>query len=322
MIGAAASAATTSGSDSGIAPAIIGAVAAISVALISSIASYVLAVRQSRQDLKARLKQTGAEGEQARETAKRQYELEAIKRFRADVGPAKGQIIEAVHDLNDRLRSLFGNPQAPGWTSRHGYYQQTFIWLVLRPFTWRELLRRRTTYLDQSLSDLVLDEYAFLRDCHQIEKSLTDAAAFAGTGYDDTHSTAHAFAGNLREGAELLIVGSSGGEICMSASEFRDQLGSLREREPIAEIEPLLSNPDQVDRVTSYKLARLLILYQACSIFLNDWHLPYRHFESAQSVIELLAIVRDEDIRGAVQQYLAKGTQVEALAAPGHNRYR
>src|SRR6202035_4092511 len=304
MIGAAASAATTSSSDSGIAPAVIGAVAAIAIALISSLVTYLLAGRQSRQDLKARIKQAGAEGEQARETAKRQYELEAIKRFRADVGPAKGQIIEAVHDLSDRLRGLFQNPQALAWTSGDGYYRQTFMCLVLRPFTWRELLRRRTTYLDQSLSDLVSDEYAFLRDCHPIEKSLTDPSAFVGTGYDDPHSTAHVFAGNLREGAELLIVDSSGGEICMSASRFRDQLASIREREPIAEIEPLLSNLDRVDRTTSYRLARLLILYHACSVFLIDWHLPYRRSDSPQFVIECLVSVGDEDVRRAVQQYL------------------
>jgi hypothetical protein len=304
MVSATASAATTSTSDSGLAPAVIAALAAIAVAFISSTAAYLLARHQSRQDLEARLKQAGAEGEQARETAKRQYELEAMKRFRADVGPAKGQIIEAVHDLNDRLRGLFQNPQALGWTSSRGYYQQTFVWLVLRPFTWRELFRRRTTYLDQSLSDLVSDEYEFLRDCRHLEESLTDPSAFGDTGYDDTHSMGHVFAGTLREGAELLIVEGSGGEICMSASRFRELLGSLREREPIAEIEPLLSNLDRIDRTTSYKLARLLVLFHACSSFLTAWHLPYRRFESPQAVIERLVALRDEDLRLAVKQYL------------------
>lgn len=308
MLRAVASAATTSTADSEFAKAVIAGLAAIAVALISSIVAYRLAVRQSRQDLEARLKQAGAEGEQARETAKRQYELEAMKHFRADVGPAKGQIIEAVHDLNDRLRGLFKNPQARGWTSSHGYYQQTFVWLVLRPFTWRELFRRRTTYLDQSLSDLVSDEYAFLRDFRHLEGSLTDPSAFGDTGYDDAHSTGHVFAGSLREGAELLIVEGSGGEICMSASRFRERLGSLREREPIAEIEPLLSNLDRIDRTTSYKLARLLILFHACSEFLTAWHLPYRPFESPGSVIERLVAVGDEDIRLVVKQYLQSGS--------------
>jgi hypothetical protein len=114
----------------------------------------------------------------------------------------------------------------------------------------------------------------------------------------------HVFAGTLREGAELLIVEGSGGEICMSASRFRELLGSLREREPIAEIEPLLSNLDRIDRTTSYKLARLLVLFHACSSFLTAWHLPYRRFESPQAVIERLVALRDEDLRLAVKQYL------------------
>jgi hypothetical protein len=42
-----------------------------------------------------------------------------MKHFHAEVGPAKGQIIEAVHDLADRLRGLFTNSQALTWTDHH-----------------------------------------------------------------------------------------------------------------------------------------------------------------------------------------------------------
>src|SRR5258706_14357174 len=98
-----ASGAALAATDPSVSAAIIAAIASIAIAVVSGLVSYRQAVRQSREDLKNRVQEAAAQGKQERETAQRQYELEAIKRFRENVGPAKGQIIEAVHDLGERL---------------------------------------------------------------------------------------------------------------------------------------------------------------------------------------------------------------------------
>ena len=281
--------------------AIVSGVFAVIVAGVSGISAYLLGKRNLNQRL-AELKESGS---QDRATAEREYQLQAMKTFREAVGGPKSQIIEAVHDLSDRLRRFLSREQPWEWTDSRstGYYRPSFTWLVVRPFVWIEILRRRMVYLDQMLGDLVEEELRFFGYCRLLERALTEAGLFRGTTYDANVSSAHVFAGTLRATAEELIVRDGSNFTCMNAVEFdRDEDG--RGRSCAAAIEEVLSDLHR-DSAKDYRVARLIALYCATNSLLQGFHLPFREHETVSESLRYVELVPDQ-IQDAIRSNLQR----------------
>lgn len=151
--------------------AIISGTFAAVVAVVAGVLSYVFGKRTMERQLADNITQIGATGEQERITAQREYQLDAMKTFRGTVGGPKGQVIESAHDLSDRLRKLVGRDSAASGVStdpwglmrgQNGFYRRNTAWLILHPFIWIDVLRGKLVFLDQTLGELVEDEFRFL----------------------------------------------------------------------------------------------------------------------------------------------------------------
>ena len=278
--------------------AIVTGFFALIVAIVSGYVSYVTATRASKRDLETRLLEARESGVQDRETAEKQYQLQAMRTFREVVGGPKSQIIEAVHDLSDRLRRFLSEEQPREWTDStrtgsSGYYRRSFVWLVVRPFVWLEILRRNMVYLDQTLGSLVEDELRFLMHCHLLELSLTDVALFSDTDYDPEVASAHVFAGSLRAAAEQWIRCSDSRLVCIVYNEFEkdeDEKGVSQAED----VEQIVSDLHIQGRDTDFKLARLVALYCAANSLLSQFSLPFRQVEDVDQSLNRLDLISQE----------------------------
>lgn len=270
-------------SDAIVASAISGVIAIV-VAVLAGWLSYTQALKQVREG-----------GRESRATAEREYQLQAMKNFREVTGGPKSQIIESVHDLSDRLRGFLSREQAWDWTETDGYYRRSFVWLIIRPFVWIEILRRRMVYLDQTLGELVEDELRFLRYCRLLEDALTSPGLFLNTDYDRAHSEAHIFSGNLRATAErFAITEDSGRLVCMRFHKFDEAMCEPGVHGYVADVERLVSNLHVEDHLSAFRRARLVAMYCATSAFLQHYHLPFREVESLEESMKYCEVIPDD----------------------------
>src|SRR6266511_4227902 len=307
-------------------PALVSGAAAIAVAVVGAVLSYVLGRRTMRSELKNRLEIAQEEGAQTRRTAERQYQLEAMKTLRTAVGAPKSQIIEAAHDLSDRLGGFLGRKHNWEWTNSAGYYRNSFTWLIARPYVWNAILRGQMVYLDQTLGDLIDEEMKFLRHCRLLEDALTQVSLFNGTSYDSTYASAHVFSGRLRKVTDVATVNGRGDHsmpICMGFTEFESLLaegtkGGTKDS-PLADIERLVTGlGDNADPSTPFRLARLIALYTAANRLLEHFSLPFRPFTSVQASLERTEILPD-DLRPAIDTNLG-AVMAEARCRPGRRQ--
>jgi hypothetical protein len=283
-------------------PAVVAGIASVTVAVLGAVLSYAFGRRTMRQELDNRLKQVQAEGTQDRETAERQYQLDAMKVFRTAVGPPKSQIIEAAHDLSERLRRLFGVEQEWTWTAERGYYRRTFTWLIARPLVWIEILRREMVYLDQTLGDLIEDELRFLAHCRLLERAVIDVDLFDGTGYNRGQASAHVFGGRLRTLTEHCRTevgeGNSARLVCIDSHAFDrllDGAGDDAAQAAAEDIERLvtdLANPE--NRHRPFRVARLIAVYCTTNCLLESFSLPFREAESTRTSTAWVRLLPEE----------------------------
>jgi hypothetical protein len=273
-----------------IAAPLIAASAAIAVAILGSISSYYLSRRQARRDLDAKLQVAAREAEYELAQARRSYELDAMKQFRAATGPAKSQIIEAVHDLSDRLRGLLSRDPAHPWseTSGNTEYKRTLVWRLARPVIWLKLLRRELSFLDHTLGELLAEELKFLRACHLLELSYYGGRLFDGVerpaaagrkGYVTREC--------LAELAEACSVSDKEHKVCIDYSQFKQNVRVPDEvSDLVSDLEP--GNPD-----CDLQVARLVAVYAASNALLAEFALPFRKFEPVEASVERVALVTE-----------------------------
>ncbi|MGH3021955.1 MAG: hypothetical protein ACRDNR_17605 [Gaiellaceae bacterium] len=290
-------------------PAIISGTFAAVVAVVAAFLSYWFGKRTLRQQLTDKLQEIGATGQQDRVTAEREYQLEAMKTFRATVGGPKGQIIESVHDLSDRLGQIL-RPESGVSTDRwellrkSSPYLLTTSWLTLRPFVWIDILRGQMVFLDQTLGDLVDEEFRFLNYCRLLERALTERELFEGADYK-WPELAQVFYNQLRFITEQLTTFGDSSTASISYSEFM-------QREPSPEVRGVmefLQNAGARGRLGELRRARLIALYAASNFFLEHFRLPYRRFESAEKSIKYLdgiSQARGDPIRENLQKLLSE----------------
>jgi hypothetical protein len=241
-------------------------VAAGAISLVVSVATTYLSNNLSRKN--------------KMEEMREQYRLEAMKSFRETVGPPKGQIIESMHDLSDRLRAFLDRRQSWAWTDRDDYYRRSFIWLIVRPAVWMEILRRHLVHLDQTLGSELDTEFRFREFCDRYERSLSDVSLFANTGYDSNEESAHVFSGTLRSVAERLVIEDAAGMRCIRYSDFELNEGArgLSIAEPLAHLVTGLGQA--AEESPPYRLARLIGVYCTVNAFLEHHNLPYETYET------------------------------------------
>ena len=295
--------------------AIISGATGILVAILAGVVSYLKGTSTLKRELDNRLKEIEQTGVQDRQTAEREYQLHAMKAFREAIGGPKGQIVEAVHDLSDRLRRFLSGEQSWDWTEDSGYYRRSFTWLIVRPFVWMEILRQRMVHLDQTLGDLIENEFRFLRHCRLMERAMTETELFRGTGYDTNVASAHVFAGDLRAVMEDFVNTGDPGLACIGYREFdedKKKTGISRAED----IERIVSNlarssADSENPDREFRLARLVALYCAANSLLEHFALPYRHSETVCDSIKRLTVIR-EDFQPPILANLLAMIQVSA----------
>jgi hypothetical protein len=288
-------------------PALISGAFATVVAVIAASLSYWFGKRTLRQELADKLQEVGATGLENRITAEREYELEAMKTFRSTVGGPKGQIIESVHDLSDRLRQILQpEKEVDRWDllGKSDRYRLVTSWLILRPFVWIDILRGQMVFLDQTLGDLVDGEFRFLNYCRLLERALTERTLFEGADYEWPEN-AQVFYNQLRFMTEELTTSSDTGTTSISYTDFMQQKPSPS----VGGLMELLQNAGAGDRLGELQRARLIALYTASNFFLEHFALPYRRFEPAEASIKYLDAIsqaRGEPIRENLKKLLSE----------------
>jgi hypothetical protein len=303
--------------------AIISGTFAALVAVVAAVLSYVFGKRTMERQLADNITQIGATGEQERITAQREYQLDAMKTFRATVGGPKGQVIESAHDLSDRLRKLVGRDSAASGVStdpwglmrgQNGFYRRNTAWLILHPFIWIDVLRGKLVFLDQTLGELVEDEFRFLNFCRLLERAVTERTLFEGTDYE-YGEIAHVWYNQLRFLAEQLTVTGEAGVVAISYSEFM-------KRRPSPEVQAVMAFLEAAagtDKIGEFGRARLIALYAASNLFLENFGLPYRQFEGAEQSLVYLESISPE--RGQpIRENLLRLLREHADLAPFANR--
>jgi hypothetical protein len=287
-------------------PAVISGTFAAVVAVVAAILSYWFGKRTLRQQLTDKLHEIGAVGEQQRVTAEHEYRLEAMKTFRSTVGGPKGQIIESVHDLSDRLEKLLRpgtGVTTDSWEllREDELYRRSTAWLIVRPFVWIDILRGKLVFLDQTLGDLLREEFRFLNYCRLLERAITQRTLFEGTDYK-WPELAHVWYNQLRVIAEELTTSEASGTASISYSEFMH-------RDPSPEIRGVMEFLQNAARGRLEELgrARLIALHAGSNLFLEHFGLPYRQFEGAEKSITYLDAIspaRGDPIRENLRKLL------------------
>jgi hypothetical protein len=296
-------------------PAIISGTFAALVAVVAAFLSYWFGKRTLRQQLTDKVQEIGASGLQDRITAEREYQLEAMKTFRATVGGPKGQIIQSVHDLSDRLRAILQPEEGVAtdrWVllSKSDPYRRTTFWLILKPFVWINILRGQMVFLDQTLGDLVEGEFRFLNYCRLLERALTERTLFQGTDYQ-WPEVAQVFYNQLQFINEQLTADS--GTASISYSEFM----KARPTTEVQGVMEFLQNAGARGRLGELRRARLIALYTASNFFLERFRLPYRQFETAEESLmyfDAISPARGTPIRENLQKLLSEHANLSPSA--------
>jgi hypothetical protein len=281
--------------------AIVVGIFAVAVAGLA----YLFSVRRARAELESGLKEVRLSASRARRTGEAQYLVQAEKAFLVGVGPASGQVIEVVHDLADGLSALFDADAAvdPSRICSDWYYRRTLVWLMIRPFAWLEVLRRRQSRLDQMLNtEAVRNHYRFLTACNFFEWSFSSLRIFDGIDYDPRAETAHLFNSTIRLAGESTVITVDGSERCMSYSEFLSKFGEFRFTW-LGALDDLLSGMADDSDVADLRRVRLLTVYVACCSLRKHFPIPYRPGPAVPVVVDL-RFVRNPVLRDRVQEQL------------------
>ncbi len=231
--------------------------------------------------------------------AETHYKFNALLKYREQVRAPMGQVLESLHDAGDRLYALMNDASGEKrqWTMEDAYYRRSFMWLLLRPLVWMEILRYRRTSLDLGLEAVTEEDQRFQGLCRLYELSLHRAQLFAGTGYDEGAAEAHVFAGDLRRMAEILV--DEDWQRPISYARFVDEFcGTGSRAGEIAPIAQLVSHLGEESYLTDMKLARLLCAYVACLCILERRGLPFRPLEEPTAALGCLPhIVTNPEFR-------------------------
>jgi hypothetical protein len=283
----------------------VPALLAGALALGAASFAYRLSLRRALAELDVRIKGERQSAPETPSTAESQYRLEAEKTFLAEVGPASGQVIEAVHDLTDVLSALFDKDAGvdPSLICSDWHYRQTLIWLMIRPLAWLEILRRRQSQLDQTLNTAATrNHYRFLTACHFFEWSFSSLRIFDTVAYNPRGETAHLFYSTVRLAGESTVITDHGLERCMSYSEFLSKFGEFRFTW-LGPLDELLSGMADDSDVADLRRARLLTVYVACCSLRKHFPMPYRPPPAMPVTIDL-RFVRNAVLRDGVQEQL------------------
>ncbi len=289
----------------GLWPTIWPALAAGAVALVAAAVAHVWSVRRARAELDRRVAEIRRAAADAYRTGEARYRRAAEKRFLAGVGPASGQIIEVVHDLTDGLSEVFDEHAAVELSAiaSDWYYRRALIWLMVRPFAWLEVLRRRQSRLDLTLdTPAVRKHYRFLAACQFLEWSFSSTQIFDGIDYDARGEAAHLLYSTLRLAGEDTVVTADGVERCMTYSEFVPAIGRFRYTW-LGAFEDLIRGVADESEVGDLRRVRLLTVYVACCSLRRHFAIPARAVPAAPVVVNL-RWVRNTELRGSMQERL------------------
>ncbi|MFZ2033038.1 MAG: hypothetical protein WAW53_04705 [Candidatus Dormiibacterota bacterium] len=281
------------------------AIVAGSVAVAAAALAYLFAVRRARKELDRRLADMKLLAPGAHRNAESQALPDAEKAYLMAVGPASGQVIEVVHDLTDALSALLDAAAAadPSRTCSDWYYRRTLTWLMVQPFAWLEVLRRRQSRLDKTLNTAaVRDHYRFLAACHFLEWSFSSLRIFDGIDYNPRAETAHLFHTTIRLAGESTVITVDGSDRCMSYSEYLSRFGEFRFTW-LGPFDDLLGGMADDSDVADLRRVRILTVYIACCSLRKHFPVPYRP-PVAEPVIVDLRFVRNPVLRDRVQEHL------------------
>jgi hypothetical protein len=271
-----------------LAPELITGGVSVVTALIAAWVSYVFGKRAMRDQLPVELEKIRATAQETRDTAAWDYQLQAVRVLREAVGAPKTHIIEATHDLADRLQGFLSRRHDWSWTHGEGYYRYTFVQLLACPLVWMEVLRRTTTYLDRNLGEAAAEEFEFLGYCRDIENAFTDVRLFRDAMYDGAQSTAHLFSGTLRDLTDQLVRSEDSRLRCARYGEFRDvwtEAVPNNKGGPLVDLDGLISDFGNSPNDEPFRIVRLLLIYLRCLALLERYHLPYREYESVDQAL-------------------------------------
>ena len=241
----------------------------------------------------------------AHRTGESQNVPDAEKAYLMAVAPASGQVIEVVHDLTDALSALLDAAAAvdPSRICSDWYYRRTLTWLMVQPFAWLEVLRRRQSQLDKTLNTAaVRDHYRFLAACHFLEWSFSSLRIFDGIAYNPRAETAHLFHTTIRLAGESTVITVDGSDRCMSYSEYLSKFGEFRFTW-LGPFDDLLGGMADDSDVADLRRVRILTVYIACCSLRK--HFPVQHRPPvAEPVIVDLRFVRNPVLRDTVQEHL------------------
>ena len=232
------------------------------------------------------------------QSAQTQYRFNALLKYNEQVKAPMGQVVESIHDAGDRLFSLLSDSSGEKrqWTEHESYFRQSFVWLLVRPLAWMEVLRARRTNLDLGIESIAGEDQRFQGLCRIYEISLHRAQLFAGTGYREGEATAHVFAGDLRRMAEVVI--QRDGQRPIRYAAFVEKFcGAGPRAQELAPMRSLVSNLGDGSSMAQFKLARLLSVYVACNCILDTWRSPFRSRETPEDSLKWLNhIISDRSV--------------------------
>ncbi len=286
-------------------PSVLLAMVAGTFAVVTAGLAYLFSVRRARTELDSRLEEVRRTASGPCRTGESEYILESEKAFLAGVGPASGQVIEVVHDLTDALSALLDSDAAvdPSLICSDWSYRQTLTWLMIRPFAWLEVLRRRQSQLDQLLNTAaVRNHYRFLTACHFFEWSFSSLRIFDGIDYNPRVETAHLFHSTIRLAGESIVSTADGAERCMSYSEYLSKFGEFRFTW-LGAFDDLLSGMADESDVADLRRVRILTVYVACCSLRKHFPIPYRPAPAVPVIVDL-RFVKNPVLRDTVQEQL------------------
>jgi hypothetical protein len=280
-------------------PVVISVISAVAVSGVGATLSYLFARRTLRLQL-------AGTGELDRQKALREYELQAMKTFRETVGGPKSHIVETVQDLVlalSRLLPLIFDGRRWDLGANTEGYRRYLVWRIVRPYVWIEILNRSMLHLDRTLGDWVKDELRFLGYCRLLERAATQKEIFSEADYH-LPEWGHIWGGELDELIEQLIVNEGNTNTCVTQTKFmKDKVGN----DKVLAIANMFLKPvgEEDGLLRDLRRARLVTIYGASNLFLEEFRLPYFRLEPWRSSVEHLdRLIIDEQRRLSLKNQL------------------
>jgi hypothetical protein len=161
---------------------------------------------------------------------KSEYEYEQRKELRSLIGRYHGRLLEASENLHHRLDNLYRYEDERWLDSPDGYYFQTTEYRFLAVCSLARAFEREALFIDSRIAEP--NDFEFLRFIKAFLWVTTSAVLFKDLPYDESRSTDHFFADQIREISDTFC--SSPDELPTYA-EFKSRLAEERSFDDVQE---------------------------------------------------------------------------------------